>query len=83
VQGNSYQPPPLVNVVSTRTATAADRFVRMRVESPCLEAHFQLDFDYLEGSNPMFHHGAVNADAWYHKGWGLTWTPSEGSRSWF
>jgi hypothetical protein len=83
VVGNSYQSPPLTNVVKTRSATSADRYVRLGVESPCLESHYLLDLDYQGGASAAFRTGATNADAWYKEGYGLTWTPAEGSRSWF
>ena len=82
-EGNSWTPFPLANVVKTRSATANDRYLRLGVESPCIDAHYQLDMDYLTGANPVFTQGKYDASAWYLLGYGLTWTPSMGSHQWF
>jgi hypothetical protein len=82
-EGNSWTPFPLANVVKTRSATADDRYLRLGVESPCIDAHYQLDMDYLTGANPVFTQGKYDASAWYLLGYGLTWTPSMGSHQWF
>jgi len=77
-----YQPASLVNTVKTRAATPEDRYLRIGIESPCIEGHYQLDLDYV-GATGAFRQEAGPADAWYKEGYGLTWTPAEGSRSWF
>ena len=59
-----------------------DRYLRIGIESPCIEGHYQLDLDYV-GATGAFRQEAGPADAWYKEGYGLTWTPAEGSRSWF